>query len=89
MAFIILTYRTMKTAAYFSIILMVAFSSCQQKKITASEKTGKAKVDSMNNKKSGELVLPATVYDRSDGNANNSRDSSTEKNKSILFCYRL
>ena len=75
----------MKTAAYFSIILMVALSSCQQKKITASEKTGKAKVDSMNNKKSGELiVLPATVNARSDGNASISRDSSTEKNKSIL-----
>ena len=28
--------------------------------------------------------MPATVDERSDGNANNSRDSSTEKNKSIL-----
>ena len=74
----------MKTATYFSILFFVVFSSCQQKKITASEKIGKAKVDSINNKKSGELVLPVTVDVNGDGNANNSRDSSTEKNQAVL-----
>ena len=75
----------MKTATYFSILFFVVFSSCQQKKITASEKTGKANVDSMNNKKSGGLmVLPVTVDDKSDGNENISRDSSNEKNKAVL-----